>query len=100
MTDNRGEDRALRERVREILMQEWDPIGVRDVSTAQGEYDFYVGPIAVMVLDERTTAMAIEAYLFDIARDRMGLSARPELAERSALTAEILVSLRPRFETY
>lgn len=81
-------------------MQEWDPIGVRDEPAAEDEYDRYAERAYVMLMDERATAMAIAAYLFDIATDRMGLSARPELAERSAHTAEILVGLRPQFETH
>ena len=97
---NKHQSRESRARVREVLMQEWDPIGVRDEPDAQDEYDRYAARAYVMLMDERATGPAIAAYLFEIATDHMGLTARPELAERSAHTAEILVVLRPEFETH
>ena len=81
-------------------MQSWDPIGVRDLSGAEDEYDAYVGKVYVMLMDEGATAEAIAAYLFDIAIRHMGLTDRPEILERSSRTAKILAGLRPQFETH
>jgi hypothetical protein len=97
---NKYQSRENRARVREVLMQEWDPIGVRDVPQAQDEYDQYVGEVYVMLMDQRATEEAISAYLYDIATNYMGLSPRPELVERSARAAKLLVALRPTFETH
>ena len=97
---NKHQSRECRARVREVLMQEWDPTGVRDESAVQDEYDRYAAKAYVILMDERATAPAIAAYLFEIAMDHMGLTARPELAERSAHTAETLVGLRLQFETH
>ncbi len=97
---NKYQSRENRARVREVLMQEWDPIGVRDVPQAQDEYDDYVGEVYVMLMDQRATEQEITAYLYDIATNYMELSPRPELVERSARVAKLLVALRPTFETH
>jgi hypothetical protein len=97
---NKYQSRENRARVREVLMQEWDPIGVRDAPHAQDEYDRYVGQVYVMLMDQRATEQAIATYLYDAATNYIGLSPRPELAVRSARTAKLLVALRPTFETH
>ena len=96
MSDDRHDGWNLRDLVREVLMRHWDPIGVRDVPTAQGEYDFYVGPIAVMVLDEPVTRDKIAAYLFAMTTERIDLK-RPGLEERCNEAADALLALRPKF---
>lgn len=73
---------------------------MRDAPQAQDEYDRYVGEVYVMMMDQRATEQAITAYLIDTAVNYIGLSYRPELAERSARTAELLIALRPTFETH
>lgn len=35
--------------IRTILLSDWDPLLVRDVSVAQDEYDAYVGPITGLI---------------------------------------------------
>jgi hypothetical protein len=97
---NKYQSRENRARVRQALMDSWDPIGVRDVPEAQDEYDRYVGEVYVMLMDQRATEQAIASYLFDIAVNHMGLSDGPRLAECSARTATLLVELRPTFETH
>lgn len=64
---NKYQSRENRAKIREILIQEWDPIGVRDVPQAQDEYDSYIGRVYVMLMDEGATRQAVAAYLFDIA---------------------------------
>ncbi|MBV9829412.1 MAG: hypothetical protein JO001_27655 [Alphaproteobacteria bacterium] len=83
-----------------VLMQEWDPIGVRDVPQAQDEYDSYVGHIYTMLMGERASADAIAAHLDNIATHRMGLLPTTEGMEHSRRVAETLVNLRPQFEAY
>jgi hypothetical protein len=87
-------------RIREVLMREWDPIGVSGVPEAADEYDSYVGEVYMMLMQGRASSEAIAAYLFDIATRHMGLSTHAELAERSARTGAALVALRPEFETH
>ena len=80
-------------------MRDWDPIGVAGVPEAVDEYDSYADRAYVMLMDERATADAIAAYLFEVATGHMGLSDVAELADRSHRVANILVMLRPEFET-
>ena len=89
-----------RARVREVLMREWDPIGVAGVAEAADEYDTYADKAYVMLMDERASAEAIAAYLFEIATRHMGLSHIADLAARSERVARTLVALRPEFETH
>lgn len=97
---NKYQSRENRARVREVLMREWDPIGVSGVPEAVDEYDRYVGTVYVMLMDHRATAEAIATYLLGIATHHMSPSAHALLAERSSRAATILVGLRPEFETH
>jgi hypothetical protein len=97
---NKYQSRENRKRVRDILMREWDPIGVAGVPEASDEYDSYVGEVYIMLTDRRATSEEIAAYLFDIATAHMGLSEQASIAERSERTAAILVAMRPEFETH
>ncbi len=93
---NKYQSRENRAKVRQVLLREWDPIGV---GAAQDEYDTYADKVYVMLMDEHATAETIAAYLFEIGTVHMGLC-DPELAERSKNTAEIVVGLQPHFETH
>jgi hypothetical protein len=97
---NKYQSRENRAKVRELLMHEWDPIGVKDVPEAQDEYDFYVGEIYVMLMDGKANATAINERLWDIATNHMGLTPARWLRDRCFTTAERLVGMRPQFETH
>jgi hypothetical protein len=58
--------------LRRILMEEWDPIGVRGVPEAADEYDSYLGQIGRR-LHEGATVDEIASYLTWVEEDRMGL---------------------------
>jgi hypothetical protein len=62
--------------LREILMREWDPIGIGDEPLAQDEYDGYIGRIAA-ALGHGSPATDIAAMLTS-ATDGMGL--QPDVA--------------------
>jgi hypothetical protein len=93
------QSRESRSRVREILLHEWDPIGVSGVPQAADEYDSYADKVYVMLMYDGAGAAEIAAYLFQVANVHMGLSYRAELAGRCDKVAERLVSLRPEFLT-
>ena len=97
---NKYQSRENRARVRELFMNEWDPIGVRGVPQATDEYDTYVAKAYVMLMDERANAEQITDYLWGIATEYMGLTPYDGLAERCKGTAEALVAMRPSFETH
>lgn len=90
------EQRAL---VREILMNEWDPIGVRDIGGAESEYDGYVGTVYMMIL-EKQGLRDIESFLLKAASVNMGLSMNDELLRSTERAAERLVALLSQFQSH
>jgi hypothetical protein len=90
--------RGVRARVREILMQDWDPIGISEVAPSD-EYDDYAAKAYVMLMDGATVE-EIAAYLLHIATENMGLTDHAQQAERSGRAAEALVRLRRTFEMH
>ena len=58
-----------------MLMQVWDPIGIKDEPNAQDEYDGYLGKVYELLVggapDER-----IAQYLFEVVTERMELPAK------------------------
>jgi hypothetical protein len=97
---NKYQSRENRRRIRQVLMEHWDPIGVRDTPEASGEYDRYVGEVYVLLMDHRASEDVINAYLFATTTEYMGLSPSEFLAAASEKTAAILVALRPEFELH
>jgi hypothetical protein len=97
---NKYQSRENRARACEILMRDWDPIGVAGIAEATDEYDAYADKAYVMLMNERASAEAIAAYLFDIATRRMGLSHIPDVADRSDRAARTLIAMRSNFETH
>jgi hypothetical protein len=89
---NKYISRRNRKIVREILMHDWDPIGVRDFEGAEDEYDTYVGEVYVLLMDEESEE-TIAAYLWGVVTGHIGSEPTSNLAERTARTAGKLVSL-------
>lgn len=58
--------------VKQILLKEWDPIGVGDVPEAQDEYDSYVSAISRMIRDGKAVD-ELYAHLRWIECERIGL---------------------------
>ena len=97
---NKYQSRESRARIREILLHQWDPIGVSDVPEAADEYDAYVGKVYTMLMDDRAEAAEIANYLFNLATKHMLISPSESLVQGSDEVAKLLVGLRPEFETH
>ncbi|QNI36772.1 hypothetical protein [Edaphobacter albus] len=69
---DKQKSRELRVEVRRILMDQWDPIGVKDEPNAADEYDSYLGDI-LLLLKGNASVEEIANYLKGIETDRMGL---------------------------
>jgi hypothetical protein len=82
-------------KIREVLMREWDPIGVRDVPQAQDEYDSYIPKLFAMIVERQASAEDIGRHLLDIVTSNMGLSGGRFGQENCRRVAEALVKLRP-----
>jgi hypothetical protein len=72
--------------LRQLLMEEWDPIHVRGVPGAADEYDAYL-PRIVARLRDGATAEDIAAYLTDIEEVQMGLGPSAAGRERNQTLA-------------
>lgn len=75
---------SLSRDVREILLADWNPIGIRDVPQARDEYDAYVLPIA-HILASGTTVTELADHLLDFEKDAFGLGGNYDRANRAAL---------------
>ena len=77
--------------LRQILMDEWDPIHVRGIPEAADEYDGYLGLLAAR-LREGASADVIADYLTDVEEDRMGLGKSAAARERNPVLATRLLA--------
>jgi hypothetical protein len=69
------ESRRIRVAIRHVLMDVWDPIGVKDEPNAQDEYDGYLGGVYELLVSGASDEH-IEDHLLLIVNERMGLSAK------------------------
>jgi len=97
---NKYQSRENHATIRQIMLDAWDPIGIRSVPEAHDEYDAYVGKVYVMLMDQRISAEEISDWLYAVATQNMGLSPSSWLETRSRTTAAALVAQRPSFETH
>jgi hypothetical protein len=66
-----GRAREIQAAIARILLQDWDPIGVRDVPEAQDEYDGYVGGV-YRLLASGVSPREVATHLSTIESERMG----------------------------
>jgi hypothetical protein len=77
------QNNSLYNQIRQILLTDWDPIGICDVRQAQDEYDDYVGRIAEMLTNSRSIAETSE-YLLHVETNVLGLPGNRERARAVA----------------
>lgn len=74
MSDSKHQKaREIHEKIREVLMQHWDPIGVSHVPEAADEYDSYIGSV-YRLLTTHTTDTELIDYLHKTETHTMGLT--------------------------
>jgi hypothetical protein len=78
--------RRIRADIRRVLLDEWDPIGIRDQINAQDEYDAYIGQVYKLLVSGATDRQITDWLLF-IVRERMGLDAATPEAMTSTVRA-------------
>jgi len=72
MNDERRRAKSIQESIRQILLHDWDPIGVNDVPEAQDEYDSYVADV-YRLLASRCSADQMTDHLLRLESEAMGL---------------------------
>jgi hypothetical protein len=73
--------KELWQAVKDVLFQEWDPIGGNSNPECHDEYDSYVGTI-VRLLQSEADEYKIAAHLRNLRRVSMGLSSANEERDR------------------
>jgi hypothetical protein len=68
--------------IRQVLINDWDPIGIHNEPNALDEYDGYISEIYRRLVDGESVA-ELQAYLFSVVSDRMGMSAPATLEDMS-----------------
>jgi len=66
------ESRRIRAEIRRVLLEVWDPIGIKDEPNAQTEYDGYLGQVYELLVGGATDSEITERLLY-IVQERMGL---------------------------
>ena len=75
--------KEIQERIKQVLLHEWDPIGVSDIPEAQDEYDSYVGGIYRLLASGASEYQIIER-LYNLETVSMGLTGNRERLKRVA----------------
>ena len=68
--------------IKAVLLNEWDPIGVKGVPEARDEYDSYAPPIYTLL--KTSTLQEVSDYLWWLETEHMGLIGDRQATERSA----------------
>jgi hypothetical protein len=76
--------------IRQILLEDWDPIGIKHIPEAQDEYDAYV-PQVEQLLSQGASIGQIFEYLWELETQHMAL---PGDQERTKRIAERLARIR------
>jgi hypothetical protein len=83
---------------REILMREWDPLGVEGMSGAEDEYDSYI-PGVIALLQQGASVNEVAAHLDRIAVRNMGALARRERSTAAASALKTMWEAAARLPT-
>lgn len=68
------DSRLIRIQIRQVLLEVWDPIGVKDEPNAQDEYDGYIGRLYDLLIAGAPDSDLTD-HLYWAAHDQMGFDA-------------------------
>jgi hypothetical protein len=89
MSERLTQAQACHAAIRDILMRDWDPIGVAGIAQAQDEYDSYIGDIYALLV-RREPLQKIVDYLWWAETQNMSLFGN---RSRTQLVAQRLAEL-------
>jgi hypothetical protein len=93
---DKNESRRIRIEIRQVLLNVWDPIGVKDEPNAQNEYDCCLGSL-FHLLTSGATDDDIGEYLWRQGTEHMGLQLKKEqMYPTVAALRQIRLSQNPR----
>jgi hypothetical protein len=82
-SDNPERARRFQVAIRRALLEEWDPIGVREIAEAKDEYDGYVPTLYGMLISGKPCHEIFD-YLWWLETEHMGLTGDRQTTERFA----------------
>jgi hypothetical protein len=74
MTSREERAREIQSQIREILLRDWDPIGVKEEARAQDEYDGYIGGV-YRLLASGASSRSVAEHLARVEAEQMGFGA-------------------------
>jgi len=86
--------KCYQDAIREVLMREWDPIGVAHEPQAQDEYDAYINQLYGMLI-RREPKHKIVDFLWWVETEHMELYGNRQRTER---TADLLLDIVKQVE--
>jgi hypothetical protein len=89
---DKDESRRIHTQIRHLLLNVWDPIGIRNEPKAQDEYDGYIGRLYELLVSRVPDTELID-YLHWVAHDRMGFDAatKSDMVETVGALRKILL---------
>lgn len=81
------------DRIRKILLEEWDPAGIRHEPDAQDEYDDYAKTAFRMLAKKDASAQKMFAFLQWVESDQLGLDPSSEALHRRWQAVDSLMAL-------
>ncbi len=84
--------------IREILLNEWDPLCIKQIGAPAYEYDMYIDGVCALLIDEHFSLEMISSYLFGIQTKRMLIPVSDAAYERCNRAAQLLITTRSDFE--
>ena len=84
MSAHRESPKHLFARIREVLLNEWDPMGLSDAPGTVDDYDAVAREVHALVTDADVTVERVAHYLEWAEDELMGLQRRPEAARAAA----------------
>jgi hypothetical protein len=88
------ESRRIRVEIRHVLLNVWDPLGVKDEPDAQDEYDGYIGRLYELLVSKAPQSKLVD-YLYWAVYDNMGLGTATPANMIATAEALRLISLGP-----
>ena len=81
---HRQHPKHLFARIREVLLKEWDPLGLSEAPGTPDDYDAVARELHALITDEGVTVERIAHYLEWAEDELMGLQRRPAAAQAAA----------------
>jgi hypothetical protein len=80
----RESPKHLYARIRDVLLHQWDPLGLADAAGTPDDYDAYARELHALVTGPEASVERVASYLRWAERVQMGLQRRPGAARGAA----------------